>query len=90
MDMQKVAQEIQQAMTNSEPVETHCHLPYITKEEIEDKIKHLEKGIRILKLNKSKHSLTTDKILKNVGFNRTEVLKHWYFVAKCQYHYILH
>lgn len=35
-EMQKVAQEIQQAMTNSEPVETHCHLPYITKEEIED------------------------------------------------------
>lgn len=33
---------------------------------------------------------SANKILKNVGFNRTEVLKHWYFVVKYQYHDILH
>lgn len=35
-EMQKVAQEIQQAMNNSEPVKTQYHLPYVTQEEIQD------------------------------------------------------
>ncbi|HED4927793.1 TPA: site-specific DNA-methyltransferase [Campylobacter jejuni] len=37
---------------------------------------YLEKGIRILELNKNKHSLTTDKILKNVDRNITTINKY--------------
>lgn len=37
---------------------------------------YLEKGIRILELNKNKHSLTTDKILKNVDRNIKTINKY--------------
>ncbi|HEH6263720.1 TPA: site-specific DNA-methyltransferase [Campylobacter jejuni] len=37
---------------------------------------YLEKGIRILKLNKSKHSITTNKIVKNVDRNIKTINKY--------------
>lgn len=37
---------------------------------------YLEKGIRILELNKNKHSLTTDKIFKNVDRNIKTINKY--------------